>query len=58
MFSQPDSMKLIATQPKAGTPGAVVGWEHLLGGDSLAHDPGHSCGLRPSRKLENPENSA
>lgn len=58
MFSRPDTMQLIAIQPKAGTPGAVVGWAHLLGGDSLAHYPGHSCGLRLSRKLENPENSA
>ncbi|XYH94154.1 hypothetical protein ACMHYB_40900 [Sorangium sp. So ce1128] len=58
MFSRLDNMQLIAIQPKAGTPEAVVAWEHLLGGDSLAHNPGHPCGLRPARKLGNPENSA
>ncbi|WP_155798028.1 hypothetical protein [Sorangium cellulosum] len=58
MFSRSDKTQLIAIQPKAGTPGAVAGWEHLQGGDSLAHDPGHSCGIRLSRKLGNPEDSA
>lgn len=58
MFSRRDNMQLIASQPKAGTPEANVAWEHLLGGDSLAHIPGYSCGLRLSRKLGNPENSA
>lgn len=58
MFSRRDNMQLIAIQPKAGTPEAIVAWEHLRGGDSLAHDPGYSCGLRPSRKLGNLENSA
>ncbi|WP_148314110.1 hypothetical protein [Sorangium cellulosum] len=58
MFSRRDNMQIIANQPKAGTPEAIVGWDHLLGGDPLAHSPGYSCGLRPSRKLGNPENSA
>ncbi|WP_437605831.1 hypothetical protein WMF20_32850 [Sorangium sp. So ce834] len=58
MFSRRDNMQLIANQPKAATPEAIVAWDHLLGGDSLAHDHGYSCGIRTSRKLGNPENSA
>ncbi|WP_437500253.1 hypothetical protein [Sorangium sp. So ce1099] len=58
MFSRLDNMQLIAIQAKAGTPEAFVAWGHLLGSDSLAHNPGHPCGLRLSRKLGNPESSA
>ncbi|WP_438004163.1 hypothetical protein WME89_35830 [Sorangium sp. So ce321] len=58
MFSRLDNMQLISIQAKVGTLEAVVAWGHLLGGDSLAHNPGHPCGLRLSRKLGNPDSGA
>ncbi|WP_437275401.1 hypothetical protein WME90_29680 [Sorangium sp. So ce375] len=58
MFSRRDNKQIISTLSKSGTPDAVVAWDRLLGGEHLAHNPGYACGLRPSRKLGNPENSA
>ncbi|WP_437293538.1 hypothetical protein [Sorangium sp. So ce426] len=60
MFSRRDNLQIVTILSKSGTPDAAMAWDRLLGGggEHLAHNPGYPCGLRPSRKLGNPENSA
>lgn len=58
MFSRRDNLQIVTTLSKSGTPDAAMAWDRLLGGEHWAHNPGYPCGLRPSRKLGNPENSA